>query len=453
MSSVATSERGGRPATSGTTAPRLRGMAAGDADVIVVGAGPAGATTAYYLATAGLDVLVLEKSSFPRDKVCGDGLTPRAVRQLVRMGVDTSGPEWIRNKGLRIIGGGMRLHLPWPELSDYPNYGLVRTRMDFDQLLARHAASAGARVKERVNVTGPVIDEGTGRIAGVRARLLDEGGRGSGEPVTYRAPLVVAADGPSSRLATAMGIHKRDDRPMAVAVRTYFASPRHDDDWMESWLELWSDDPAGGGKILLPGYGWIFGTGNGTSNVGLGITNTSKAFGRVAYKDMLRRWVAQTPPEWGFSEENQVGDIRSAPLPMGFNRQPHYGRGLLLVGDAGGMVNPFNGEGIDYAMEAAGLAATVAVDALSRDAAGRERVLRGYPAALKHEHGGYFTLGRLFVKLIGDPRIMRIATNHGLPHPRLMKFTLKLLANLTDRRGGDGYDRVINALTRLAPAA
>ncbi|SDR98645.1 geranylgeranyl reductase family protein [Jiangella sp. DSM 45060] len=436
----------------GRTRPSAPTRTAGEADVIVVGAGPAGSTTAYHLARSGLDVLLLEKASFPRDKVCGDGLTPRAVRQLVRMGVDTSAPGWIRNRGLRIIGGGMRLHLPWPELASYPDYGLVRTRTDFDELLAKHAAAAGARLHERTNVIAPVLDERTGRIVGVTAKPLDERGRAAGAAVTYRAPLVVAADGTSSRLSTAMGIHKRDDRPMAVAVRTYYKTPRHDDDWMESWLELWADNPAGG-RDLLPGYGWIFGTGNGTSNVGLGITNTSKAFGRVDYKDMLRRWAAQTPPEWGFTEENQVGDIRSAALPMGFNRQPHYSRGLLLVGDAGGMVNPFNGEGIDYAMEAAGLAATVVADALSRDAAGRERVLQGYPAALKHEHGGYFTLGRIFVRLIGDPRIMRIARNHGLPRPWLMKFTLKLLANLTDHRDGDVYDRVINAMTRLAPAA
>ena len=444
---------------------------ANTADVIVVGAGPAGATTAYYLSRAGLDVLLLEKASFPRDKVCGDGLTPRAVRQLVRMGIDTSAPGWIKNKGLRIIGGGMRLHMAWPELVSYPNYGLVRARMDFDELLARHAESAGARLLERTQVTGPIIDERTGRITGVRARALGHDSRrsrdtgrepnwdgrgtsGNGGPsqaaqeVDFHAPLVVAADGVSSRLATGMGIHKRDDRPMGVAVRAYYKTERHDDDWMESWLELWDGDH------LLPGYGWIFGTGNGTSNVGLGVLNSSAAFGRVDYKELLRRWTTQTPEHWGFTEENQVGQIRSAALPMAFNRQPHYKDGLLLVGDAGGMVNPFNGEGIDYAMEAAALAAEVLVDASAHaTVAGRERVLQGYPRALKHDHGGYYTLGRIFVKLIGDPRVMKLCTRHGLPHPMLMRFTLKLLANLTDKRDGDAMDRIINTLTRLAPAA
>jgi menaquinone-9 beta-reductase len=298
-----------------------------------------------------------------------------------------------------------------------------------------------------------VPDERTGRIGGVTARPLDDGGRPVGPAMSFRAPLVVAADGVSSRLSTAMGIRKRDDRPMGVAVRTYYRTPRHDDDWMESWLELWEKDRHDEPK-LLPGYGWIFGTGNGTSNVGLGVLNTSTAFGQVDYKQLLRRWVAQTPPEWGFTEENRVGDVRSAALPMAFNRQPHYDRGLLLIGDSGGMVNPFNGEGIDYAMEAASLAATIIADASVRRAdADRERVLRGYPATLKEEHGGYFTLGRIFVNLIGDPRIMKLCTHHGLHHPALMRFALKLMANLTDRRDGDAMDRLVNAMTRLAPAA
>ena len=141
-----------------------------DADVIVVGAGPAGSATAAYLARAGVDVLLLEKATFPREKVCGDGLTPRAVKALVGMGVPVGEQDgWVRNKGLRIIGGGVRLELPWPELSSYPGYGLVRTRLDFDEILARTAQKAGARLLEGVTVTGPVLDD-TGRIAGVTAR-------------------------------------------------------------------------------------------------------------------------------------------------------------------------------------------------------------------------------------------------------------------------------------------
>jgi menaquinone-9 beta-reductase len=417
-----------------------------DADVIVVGAGPAGSATAHHLARAGHDVLLLEKTAFPREKVCGDGLTPRAVRSLVSMGIDTSEQAgWLHNKGLRIIGGGMRLEIPWPELASYPAYGLVRPRSDFDDLLVRQAVKSGAVLRENTAVTGPVLDK-TGRVTGVTTK----GERGA---VTYAAPLVVAADGNSSRLSLAMGLQKRDDRPMGVAVRTYYRSPRHDDDWLESWLELW-DRGSDGRDRLLPGYGWIFGVGDGTSNVGLGILNTSTAWGKVDYKDLLKRWLDQTPEEWGFRDANRTQPVRGAALPMGFNRQPHYANGMLLVGDSGGMVNPFNGEGIAYAMESGEIAAQVIGQALARPTAdARERALQAYPQTLKQTYGGYYTVGRLFVKAIGDDRVMKLATRHGLPHPVLMRFVLKLMANLTDPRGGDAMDKVINALSRLAPAA
>ena len=412
-----------------------------EADVIVVGAGPAGATTAFYLAQSGLDVLLLEKSRFPREKVCGDGLTPRAVKTLVGMGISVSEQDgWVRNKGLRVIGAGKRLELPWPELASYPGYGLVRTRLDLDETLARRAQQAGARLLEGVTVTGPVRDERSGRITGVAAKAADDGGER-----TYRARVVVAADGNSSRLSVAMGLRKRDDRPLGVAVRTYYRTHRHDDDYLESWLDLWDGDR------LLPGYGWIFGMGDGTSNVGLGLLNTSAAFGNTDYHALLRKWLKGMPAEWGFTEENRTQPIRGAALPMGFNRTPHYHQGLLLVGDAGGMVNPFNGEGIAYAMESGEILARTVVQALARSRrVETERVLAGYPHALSQAYGGYYALGRTFVKLIGKPTLMRIATKHSMGRPALMRFALKLLANLSDPRG-DASDRLVNGLSRLAP--
>jgi flavin-dependent dehydrogenase len=169
---------------------------------------------------------------------------------------------------------------------------------------------------------------------------------------------------------------------------------------------------------------------------------------------MMRRWLASTPPEWEMTEENRTVPIRGAALPMGFNRKPHYTRGLLLVGDAGGMVNPFNGEGITYAMESGEIAAKVIAQAKSRRTPyDRELALSDYPKILSQTYGGYYTLGRLFVQLIGNPKVMRAATQRGLSHSMLMRFTLKLLANLTDPRGGDAMDRIINGLAKVAPSA
>ena len=149
-----------------------------------------------------------------------------------------------------------------------------------------------------------------------------------------------------------------------------------------------------------------------------------------------------------------VGPIRGAALPMGFNRQPHYRDGLLLVGDAGGMVNPFNGEGIAYAMESGRLASEVIAQAFARgDDAGRERVLASYPAVMKDDLGGYYTLGRWFAQMIGQPEVMRLATKYGLPRTTLMRFLLKLMANLSDPHGRGATDRIINAMSRIAPDA
>jgi len=416
-----------------------------EADVIVVGAGPGGSTTAAYLAERGLDVVLLEKAAFPREKVCGDGLTPRAVKQLIKLGIDTSEDAgWMRNKGLRVYGGREEpFELPWPELAEFPPYGLVRARAQFDKILADRAVAGGARLHELTNVTAPIIDERTDRIVGVTTK----DGR------SFRAPVVVAADGNSARLALGMGLAKRTDRPMGVAVRAYFTSPRTNDDYMESWLELWDGKP--GESALLPGYGWVFGMGDGTVNVGLGTVASSSEPAKLNYRDMFHRWLASTPPEWGFTPENQVGPTLGAALPMSFNRQPAYSRGLLLVGDAGGMVSPFNGEGISYAMEAGEMAADAIADARFRGygTPSAERALAGYPARLKSEWGGYFRLGQVFVSLIEHPQVMHLCTRYGLPRPTLMRFTMKLLAHLYDTRDGDWMDKVISTLAKVAPSA
>jgi geranylgeranyl reductase family protein len=433
----------------GSQGGRSAALSGDDADVIVVGAGPSGSTAAYYLAQAGLNVLLIEKSVFPREKVCGDGLTPRAVKSLVAMGIDVSEEAgWLRNKGLRVIGGGLRLELPWPELSSYPGYGLVRTRASLDEMLARRAQSAGVKLLEGSTVTGPLLDD-DGQVIGVVVQAEgQEKAESSAANRTFRARVVVAADGNSSRLSVAMGLRKRDDRPLGVAVRTYYKSPRHDDDYLESWLDLWDGDR------LLPGYGWIFGMGDGTSNVGLGLLNTSAAFGNTDYRSLLKRWLRSMPEEWGYVEENRTEPVRGAALPMGFNRTPHYHRGLLLAGDAAGMVNPFNGEGIAYAMESGEILARVVAQALARPTrAQTERALSGYPEALQDAYGGYYTLGRMFVELIGRPKLMRYATSAGMSKPTLMRFALKLMANLSEPRGGDVGDRLISAITRLAPSS
>ena len=414
------------------------------ADAVVVGAGPAGSSTAHYLAMAGLRVLLLEKSAFPRDKVCGDGLTPRAVAELVRMGVDTSG--WARNTGLRAVGGGRTIELPWPETASLPNFGLACPRAELDAALAAKAQESGAVLRENVTVVGPILHERSGRVIGVKAKSAER------EPLAFKAPVVVDAGGVSARLATAVGREKAMNRPMGVAYRTYFRSGRSADSVMESHLELWKGKP--GKSDLMPGYGWIFPLAGGIVNVGLGsLSSTAKATG-LDYRGMFKAWMANAPSGWGFTEENQVGRLCGAALPMAFNRKPHYADGLLLVGDAGGMVSPFNGEGIAYALQAGRLAADAIAQAHSRPTiTAKDRALAAYPAAMREELGGYYSLGRAFARLIERPRIMHMCVAHGLPRPTLMRLVMRLLSDCYDRRGGDWMDRLISALAKAAPKA
>jgi geranylgeranyl reductase family protein len=414
------------------------------ADVIVVGGGPAGSSAAWWSARAGLDAVVLEKATFPREKVCGDGLTPRGVKALDDMDIDTSpAAGWVRHKGLRVQGGGQVVEVDWPRLSRWPDYSLVRPRRELDALLAAHAQTAGARVHTEVTVTEPLLDD-AGRVAGVRSEVGADK-----RPVTWRAPLVVSAEGLSGRLAKALGLVRREDRPLGIAVRRYVRTPRSADEYLDISFDLTERGPS---RDSMPGYGWVFGMGDGTANVGFGLLDTRRATG-TDHRAVLRRWLATFPPDQQLGEEFAVTPLRGAGLPMALHRQPAYTQGLLLTGDAAGAVNPFNGEGISYAMETGRMAAEAAVEALAAPSGpAREAALRRYPARLRADYGRHHRLGIGFLALLSRPDVVRFATAHGLKRPVLVNAALRLMGNLTDGRGGDAVDRVVAVITRLAPA-
>jgi menaquinone-9 beta-reductase len=360
------------------------------------------------------------------------------------MGIDTSSAAgWVRHRGLRVHGGGQVVEVDWPRLSRWPGYSVVRPRRDLDAMLAAHAEAAGAEVHVEVAVTEPVLDE-AGRVAGVRAQV----GPGK-EPATWHAPLVVSAEGLSGRLAKALGIVRREDRPLGIAVRRYVRTPRSADDYLDISFDLTERGPS---HESMPGYGWVFGMGDGTANVGFGLLDTRRATGSD-HRGVLRRWLDTFPADQQLGEEFAVTPLRGAGLPMALHRQPAYSRGLLLTGDAAGTVNPFNGEGISYAMETGRMAAETAVDALAAPAGpAREAVLRRYPARLRAEYGRHHRLGMGFLALLSRPDVVRFATAHGLKRPVLVEASLRLMGNLTDGRRGDAVDRVVAALTRMAPA-
>jgi geranylgeranyl reductase family protein len=405
------------------------------ADVLVVGAGPAGAAAAYHLARHGVDVLVVDKAAFPREKVCGDGLTPRGVAAIERMGVEwQDSPSFARADGLRTYGTeGVILDLAWPTLRSWPDVGLVCRRFDLDDLLVRRATAAGARLMEGTEVLRPVTDG-----LWVTGAVLN----GSGPPREVRTRHVVAADGHASRFGQAAGVRRDPTRAIGIAARRYYRSPRPFEPILESFLNL-----RGGGGVI-GGYGWIFFLPDGVVNVGAGLLSTFKGFKDVSAQSIFDAFVRGLPPEWGVVEANALGPVRSGPLPTAMNRSPLAVPGLLLTGDAAGMVNPFNGEGISCAIESAEIAAELIVDALARD---RPAVTQLYPSVLRERYGRYYAIGNKWARLIGDPRFMRLAVRYGIPRRRLMTFAMRVLANLTDGRDGDVHDRLMHLLVSLAP--
>jgi len=388
-------------------------------DVLIVGGGPAGSAAAYWLARAGHDVLVVEKKHFPREKTCGDGLTPRAVHQLNEMGLADVLERYHRFDGLRAVAHGRSLELRWPEHPVYPSHGYVVRRCDLDTFVAEHAVGAGATLWQGCEAVAPLTRDGVAVGAIVRHKATD-GGLDRTEEVEAR--YVVVADGANSRFGRALGTARNRAYPQGMAIRAYFESPLHDEPWIESALDV--RDRAGNS---MPGYGWIFPVGNGTINVGIGLLSTFREFKAVNTSHLMSEWAATLPSYWGIDPTSPIAPPTGGRLPMGGSIHPKVGPTWVAIGDAAGSINPFNGEGIDYAYETGRLAATLLSECL---VSGSGLPLQRYPVLLDEEYGRYFKVARLFAKVIGNPTLMRELTRVGMRSHTLMDWVLRIMANL-----------------------
>ena len=380
----------------------------------MIGGGPAGASAAYWLARYGHQVTVVERKSFPREKTCGDGLTPRAVHQLNEMGLGGQLARFHKYNGLRATGMGRQLELQWPSHPVYPQYGYVVRRRELDTMVARNAVAAGATLLEGHEALQPIVDRGFVRGAVVQPP--------TGEPIEIRARYVVVADGANSRFGRSLGTFRTRERPYGTAIRTYWETPRHAEPWIESALDV--KDRNGN---PMPGYGWIFPVGDGTVNIGVGLLSTFREFKSVNTTHLLDAYAHQVADRWEITPDRPECKATSGRIPMGGSVGPKAGPSYLVIGDAAGSVNPFNGEGIDYAYETARMAAQVLHEALD---GGDPTALQRYPSLLDNEYGEYFKVARLFARVIGRPALMRELTRAGMHSRTLMEWVLRIMANL-----------------------
>lgn len=389
-------------------------------DVLVVGAGPAGSAAAAWSAKAGLDTVLVDAAVFPRDKTCGDGLTPRAIGELAKLGLT----DWLQahtvNLGLRAHGFDQTLLLPWPSLpdSDLPAWGSAVARTELDDHLRTVAIKSGALAIDDARAVAVRMDGD--RVAAVTFKTGDE-------TFEIECRRLVVADGVRSPLGKLLGREWHRDTVYGVAGRSYIESAMSDDPWISSHLELRGEDGE-----LLSGYGWIFPLGTGEVNIGVGTLATLKRPAHIAVKPLMSFYTEQRREEFQLS-----GELRapaSALLPMGGAVSNVAGANWALIGDAAACVNPLNGEGIDYGLETGRLVAEL------MEADGD--LGTAWPQILREHYGESFSIARRLAGVATMPQVVAALGPAGMRSDWLMTLALRWMGNLVDDADRDRAARV-----------
>jgi menaquinone-9 beta-reductase len=356
-------------------------------DLVVVGAGPGGSSAAYYAAKAGLNTLLVDRQEFPRDKTCGDGLMPHAASEVALMGLADwlDEPQHGRFTGFSIYTSTALLKQSVPPTLHGP-HGYVARRQETDAKLLERAVSAGADLRTGTRATD-LTRSASGRVTGIEAA-------NGGDPMRFDAPMVVVADGIGGFAGDGMKAHQN-----AVARRQYFRGVEGPD--KQNLHVFITEDMNSHGA----GYGWVFYLGDGTANVGAGVSTAALSRTGRNLKDFYDRFLEESEMVEWLQNATPEGPPKSWSLKMGMWGAKRYGQGVMAVGDAGSMVHPISGEGVGYALESGRLAATWAHEAHARDDFSAS-VLSGYERQLRHRRAREHLSGYALVNLV--PNLMMI---------------------------------------------
>lgn len=398
------------------------------ADVLVIGAGPAGSAAAAWLARTGRSVTLVDKVSFPRDKCCGDGLTPRAVAELDALG----GGDWVRRQhcqtGVSLTLFGRTYDMPWPG-GAFPALSAVIPRLVLDHWLVRCAVSSGATMIGNSRVTDVVLADG--RIAAVEIQ--------EGEDRRHiGCRTVIVADGAGSPVGNLLGRKWRRDRMYALAARSYMESPLGDGDLMTA---SFGDTSAG---ALVAGYGWLFPMGDGRVNVGYGRIVTDRLPLPASSRTLHDRFLEGMRERWQL--RGDPADYSAAPLSIGGMVTEVAGPNWMLVGDAACGTNPVTGEGIDFALESGRLAAELHSTA--------DDFTTAWPQVLAHVYGRPLAGARKITRMISEhPRMAGRLVPLLMSSGRRGQFVLRTATNLigdNDRYLTARIHRSVSAVASLS---
>jgi len=355
-------------------------------DVIVVGAGPGGSACASHLSREGVDVLLVDKETFPRDKPCGDCQSGFAHGHLKDLGVlDEVASKGFENRGILLTS---------PDYSrvalEAPTKGMRfnTPRRIFDDIMRRNAIRHGAEMLEQFWVYDVIKEDGF--VRGVKAKY-------QGEYIELRSKIVIGADGSHSMVARAIDMFPDEDSDVAVVGRCYYA-----DVSLEGFNEIHFD------KNVLPGYVWVFPERDNVANVGLGFNRDRYTEGKTL-EEYLEIWIESSPYGKALKGKKRIGRFKGWRIPSGAQAMDNYAAGVMLIGDAGSMVMPLTGEGIGPAFETAKFAAEVSMKALKADDFSAD-VLKEFAERTRSTYQPKYQSVKAMERLFRSPE----AINHGV---------------------------------------